>query len=121
RRLRSLRQLRKGARMRRSLLPLGLMLALVACQPAPAPQVAAPAAPTDFIYAELDIADLQARMQAGELDSRRLTQAYLQRIVAVDKAGPQLNAVIEINPDALKEAALRDVERRANTVRGPLH
>ena len=107
--------------MRRSLLPLGLMLALAACQPASPPNATAPAAPTDFIYAELDIADLQARMQAGELDSRRLTQAYLDRIAAVDKAGPQLNAVIELNPDALKEAALRDVERRANAVRGPLH
>lgn len=106
--------------MRRSLLPFGLMLALAACQPAP-PQAATPPAPTDFIYAELDVADLQARMQAGELDSRRLTQAYLDRIAAVDKAGPQLNAVIEVNPDALKEAALRDVERRANAVRGPLH
>ncbi len=43
--------------MRRSLLPLGLMLALAACQPAPPPATTAPA-PTDFIYAELDIADL---------------------------------------------------------------
>ena len=107
--------------MRRSLLPLGLMLALAACQPASPPNATAPAAPTDFIYAELDIADLQAGMQAGELDSRRLTQAYLDRSAAVDKAGPQLNAVIELNPDALKEADWRDVERRANAVRGPLH
>ena len=43
--------------MRRSLLPLGLMLALAACQPASPPNATAPAAPTDFIYAELDIAD----------------------------------------------------------------
>ena len=106
--------------MRRFPLPLGLMLALVACQPATPPAATVPA-PTDFIYAELDISDLQARMQAGELDSRGLTQAYLDRIAAIDKAGPQLNAVIELNPDALKEAALRDVERRANAVRGPLH
>jgi len=106
--------------MRRFPLPLGLMLALGACQPATPPAATVPA-PTDFIYAELDISDLQARMQAGELDSRGLTQAYLDRIAAIDKAGPQLNAVIELNPDALKEAALRDVERRANAVRGPLH
>ena len=77
--------------------------------------------PTDFIYAEVDIADLQERMQKGELDSRTLTQAYLDRIAAIDRAGPQLNAVIEINPDALKEAALRDMERKTNAVRGPLH
>ena len=77
--------------------------------------------PTDFIYAEVDIADLQARMQKGELDSRTLTQAYLDRIAAIDRDGPQLNSIIEINPDALKEAALRDVERKTNSVRGPLH
>lgn len=106
--------------MRRLLLPFCLTLALAACQPATPPAATAPA-PTDFIYAELDIVDLQARMQSGELDSRKLTQAYLDRIAAVDRTGPQLNAVIELNPDALKEAALRDVERRANTVRGPLH
>ena len=56
--------------MRRSLLPLGLMLALAACQPASPPNATAPAAPTDFIYAELDIADLQARIAR--------VQAFLQ-------------------------------------------
>ena len=109
--------------MRRIPLLLVLILALGACDSsspgATAPQVAA--GPTDFIYAEADIADLQSRMQRGELDSRTLTQAYLDRIAAIDKAGPTLNAVIEINPDALKEAALRDVERNTNSVRGPLH
>ncbi len=108
--------------MRRTALLLGTLLALAACQRAAPPVADAPAeAPTDFLYAELDIADLQSRMQSGELDSRRLTQAYLQRIALVDKAGPQLRAVIELNPDAMKEAALRDLERRNNAVRGPLH
>ena len=109
--------------MRRLPLLLALILALGACDSsspdATAPQVETE--PADFIYAEADIADLQARMQRGELDSRTLTQAYLGRIAAIDKAGPTLNAVIEINPDALKEAALRDVERDTNSVRGPLH
>ncbi|MGH8061199.1 MAG: amidase [Pseudoxanthomonas sp.] len=102
---------------------LALILALGACD-STTPDATSPRAaaePTDFIYAEADIADLQARMQRGELDSRTLTQAYLDRIAAIDKAGPMLNAVIEINPDALKEAALRDVERNTNSVRGPLH
>ena len=74
-----------------------------------------------FPYAETDVADLQARMTAGELDSTTLTQAYLQRIAALDRAGPRLRAVIELNPDALKEAAARDRERRDGRLRGPLH
>lgn len=107
------------------LLPLLLacVLALGACERgAPdSPPLAGPAAPAEFIYAELGINDLQQLMQKGELDSRTLTQAYLDRIAEIDKAGPQLNAVIEINPRAMNEAALRDVERKTGSVRGPLH
>ncbi len=125
--------------MRSRPLLIALSLLLAGCQPEPpanttpptsqdqpaspggASDTSATSTPTDFTYAEVDIADLQARMQAGELDSRTLTRAYLERIQAIDRAGPQLNAVIEINPDAMKEAALRDVERTNNQVRGPLH
>lgn len=108
--------------MRRIPLLLAFVFVLGACD-SKAPDGVPPtgAEPTDFIFAEVDINDLQTRMQRGELDSRTLTQAYLDRIAAIDKAGPTLNAVIEINPDALKEAALRDVERKTNSVRGPLH
>lgn len=74
-----------------------------------------------FPYAEAEVADLQARMAAGELDSTTLTRAYLQRIAAVDRNGPRLRAVIELNPDALQEAAERDRERRSGRIRGPLH
>ena len=102
-------------------LPFVMLLALCACQPAPPPSQPALPKPTDFLYAEMDIAQLQALMQRGELDSRTLTRAYLDRIAAIDKAGPQLGAVIEINPDAMKEAALRDVERKGQSMRGPLH
>lgn len=77
--------------------------------------------PAEFAFAEVGISDLQARMRRGELDSRQLTQAYLDRIAAVDKAGPRLNAIIEINPDALTEAAARDAERSDGRVRSPLH
>ena len=55
-------------------------------------------------------------MTAGTLTSRALTQAYLDRIAAIDDSGPQLNAVIDINPAALKEAEARDVERKAGKV-----
>ena len=110
--------------MRFPLLLLASILALAACDSGTAPDSAPSqdsSAPADFIYAELSISELQERMQSGEIDSRTLTQAYLNRIAAIDKAGPTLNAVIEVNPDALKEATLRDVERKTNTVRGPLH
>ena len=68
-----------------------------------------------------DVAQLQAQMRDGTLSSRALVQAYLDRIAAIDDAGPQLNAVIELNPDALADADARDAERRAGKSRGPLH
>lgn len=74
-----------------------------------------------FPLAEATIDDLQARMSAGTLTARRLTAAYLERIVEIDRAGPKLNAIIELNPDALTLADQLDAERRAGRVRGPLH
>ena len=107
------------------IVPALVALALVACRPeaaAPADPVAASsAAPADFLYAELGVVDLQERMQRGELDSRTLTRAYLDRIAALNRDGPKLRAVIATNPDALREAAQLDAERRAGKVRGPLH
>ena len=79
------------------------------------------AQPVPFAFDEATVADLQARMAAGTLTSRALTQAYLTRIAAVDKAGPTLRAVIEVNPDALAIATERDAERKAGRVRGPMH
>ena len=118
-------------------LPLATLLALLpACQRADAPGTArasdttttavakpAPAAaPRDgFAFAEVGIDELQARMGRGELTSHALTQAYLDRIAAIDDAGPTLNAVIELNPSAMKEADALDAERKAGRVRGPLH
>jgi amidase len=70
---------------------------------------------------ELNGADARERMMAGTLTSRELTRAYLDRIAAVDDDGPRLNAVIEINPNALSQADALDAERKAGKVRGPLH
>ncbi|TAK40218.1 MAG: amidase [Lysobacteraceae bacterium] len=74
-----------------------------------------------FAVEEATVAQLQAGMAAGSFDSHALTQAYLDRIAALDDAGPMLGAVIELNPQALAEADARDAERAAGTVRGPLH
>ncbi|HWK73790.1 MAG TPA: amidase [Povalibacter sp.] len=78
-------------------------------------------APATLVLEETDVATLQSQMSGGKLTSRQLTQAYLDRIAAIDDAGPMLNSVIEINPDALKEADARDKDRKAGKVRGPLH
>ncbi|MEZ4523228.1 MAG: amidase [Thermomicrobiales bacterium] len=70
---------------------------------------------------ETSIAELQARMESGELTSRQLVGMYLERIHALDKNGPMLNSVIELNPDALQIATEMDRERADGNVRGPLH
>ena len=80
---------------------------------------AAPAAA--FALHEVTIQQLQQWMQAGRYSSVALTRLYLARIRALDKAGPALNAMIELNPDALAIAADMDRERRAGRVRGLLH
>jgi amidase len=109
------------------LLLFALSLVLLACDRAPRPTAtddrpaAQEATPAEFAFVETDIATLQMQMSVGELSSRELTQAYLDRIAAIDDAGPALNAVIELNPDALKEADARDAERKAGKARGPLH
>src|SRR3546814_19243620 len=110
----------------RPLLPALLCLGLLGCSREPAPPATEPvtAAPAsapgqDFAYAELAIADLQARMTDGNLGSRELTQASLDRIAAIDAAGPRLNAVIELNPGALAAADARDAARAAGKIRGP--
>jgi amidase len=70
---------------------------------------------------ELSATDARDRMAAGTLTSRALTQAYLDRIAAVDDSGPTLNAVLELNASALSDADALDGERRSGRVRGPLH
>ena len=70
---------------------------------------------------ERSIVELSTLMQKGAISSRTLTQYYLTRIGAMDKAGPAVNAVIELNPDALQIADRMDTERKAGKLRGPLH
>ena len=70
---------------------------------------------------ELSIFELQASMTAGTQTALGITEWYLQRIAEIDQAGPRLNSVIEINPDALDIAAALDVERRERGPRGLLH
>ncbi|MGZ5034026.1 MAG: amidase [Usitatibacter sp.] len=86
----------------------------------PSPASAASMGAT-FEFQEATLAQLATRMSAGTLTSKALTQAYLDRIAALDRAGPALRAVIELNPEALDIADSLDRERRGGRVRGPLH
>ncbi len=87
-----------------------------------APTESGPAAFADsFVLNEATIGDLQQKMQAGQYSSANLTKLYLDRIQAIDKKGPTLHSVIEVNPDALTMAKAMDAERKSGKVRGPMH
>ena len=75
----------------------------------------------DFELDEITIDDLQKAFLSGQYSSRSLTEKYLARIQEIDKAGPMVNSVIELNPEALQIADALDQERKAKGPRGPLH
>jgi amidase len=70
---------------------------------------------------EATIAELQAQMSTRRLSSESLVQKYLERIESIDRRGPALNSIIEVNPEAESIARALDRERRDGRVRGPLH
>jgi amidase len=74
-----------------------------------------------FALEEATIADLQQRMQSGRETARSLTEQYVARIDAIDRGGPGLHSVIELNPDALAIADRLDAERSSRGPRGALH
>jgi amidase len=83
------------------------------------PQVSAQDVPKN--HNEETVAQLQAEMQAGTLTSEQLTKYYIERIIDLDQNGPNVNAVIELNPNALKIAKEMDKLRRQGIILGPLH
>ncbi len=70
---------------------------------------------------ELSVSELKRLLDSGALSAVALAERCLERIERFDKRGPAINAVIELNPDALSIAAARDAERKAGAPRGPLH
>lgn len=100
---------------RRTFIRLGSAAGLFVALPASARS----AAPGE--YDEMTIAEMQQRMQTGRLSAVTLARHYLAKIASIDHAGPRLNSVIELNPDALVMAGMLDKERKAGKVRGPLH
>src|ERR1044072_3379406 len=79
------------------------------------------APPASFELDEVTIADLQSRMASGEYTAHSLARKYLDRIDDIDKHGPAINSIIELNPDALAIAAELDKERKNRRLSGPLH
>jgi amidase len=114
---------------RSGVLVLALVATLAGCGRAPSSNGAAPApspdphpeAARDDRHAEATIEALAGELAAGALDARALVGWHLDRIAALDDAGPTLNAVIAVAPDALVQAEALDRERAAGQVRGPLH
>ena len=78
-------------------------------------------APAPFNVVEATIADIHSAMTAHRLTCHALVQAYLDRIDAYDKQGPDINAIVEINPDALAEADALDRDFPARGLTGPLY
>lgn len=75
----------------------------------------------EFSMNEMTISEISSSYKNGTLTSAQVTQLYLDRIKAIDKDGPMLNAVIEINPDAMQVARALDSERKSGNIKGPLH
>jgi amidase len=107
--LRSTRQVRRG----RWLLPLILLSG--------PGSVMAQAVGSAVQVHEAGVLELQAAMARGDATAVGLVDAYLARIAAFDQAGPTLNSIIQLNPEARAQAAQLDQERARGQVRGPLH
>src|SRR5437016_2554871 len=74
-----------------------------------------------FVLNEATIEQLQNFMKTGRYSSEQITRMYLDRIAVIDKKGPSLHAVIELNPDAIAIAKAKDEERKRGKIIGPLH
>jgi amidase len=94
---------------------------LAAALPASSNAEAKAASVAPFELDEMGVAELQSAMTSGRFSAHTLTEKYLARIDSVDKHGPAVNAVIEVNPDALAIAKELDKERKQKHLRGPLH
>ncbi|HEV2421860.1 MAG TPA: amidase [Candidatus Acidoferrales bacterium] len=83
--------------------------------------VAPPAEVPAFELDEISVGELQEGMKSGRFTAHSIAQKYLERINEIDKQGPAINSVIELNPDALSIADSLDEERKSKGPRGALH
>jgi amidase len=98
-----------------------LVAVLVTALLAPSSQATSISQPFPIDLERATIPQLEAALASRTIDSQQLVEAYLERIRALNTAGPGLNAVRALNPDALEQAEQLDRERRQGRVRGPLH
>jgi amidase len=105
---------------RRGFLSTALAAGLAAATPAGA-EDSTPAEDPPFELKERTISELQEGMKSGKWTARSLVEKYLARIEAIDRQGPNLRSVIEVNPEALAMAEALDNERKQKGSRGPLH
>jgi amidase len=111
---------------RRDFVRIGMLSGVVAaigCDRRPPSSIASNQTPAvgSFELDEKTIAELQEAMKSGGLTARSIADKYLSRIAAIDKQGPRLNSVIELNPDAPAAADALDAERKSRGPRGPMH
>ena len=85
------------------------------------PALAVPSHTQAFEFEEASVAGIQERFNRRTLTAEHLTHLYLERIAKIDRDGPALRSVIEVNPDALAIARCLDEERKSKGARGPLH
>ena len=76
---------------------------------------------TPFELDEITISDLQDGLKSGKFTAHSLVEKYSARVDEIDKQGPAINSIIELNPDALSIAEALDQERKAKGPRGPMH
>jgi amidase len=121
-----------SASSRRSFLKSGLVTgaaaavypALGAARASATPTAASATTASDVPSFELDeitLGELQEGMKSGKFTARSLVEKYSARIAEVDKSGPTVNSVIQMNPDALAIADTLDEERKGKGPLGPLH
>jgi amidase len=109
---------------RRKFLEVGIAMGAAAVAlPSFAHGAAAPQAAEvpSFELDEITVTELQEGMKSGKFTARSIAQKYLDRIAQIDKQGPAINSVIELNPDALAIADAMDAERQSKGPRGPMH
>src|SRR5512133_1364739 len=94
---------------------------VISVSPTSAQELGSRTSNSHFELDEVTISELQAGMKSGRYTAVSLARKYLERIDRLDRQGPRLGAVIELNPDALAIARELDRQRKGGRVRGPMH
>ncbi|MBI1366942.1 MAG: amidase [Alphaproteobacteria bacterium] len=111
--------------MKKSVIMAAAAAALCACSPASPPKTDESASAPSGDYAAQGVIaqslpEISAALAKGETSSAALVKAYLARIDAVDRSGPALQAVLTLNPEAIRQAEASDARRKAGAALGPL-